>query len=367
MRNATFGRRNGRPLLLSLLLGGLGATAAPADSEAPADRPPQFRAGMIGLDTSHVGAFSEVLNDPNAKPDVAGCPVVAAYPKGTRDIPSGLERVDSYTSQLREMGVEIVDSIDALIERVDVVLLMTVDGRPHLEQAIPVLRARKPMFIDKPFAGSLVDAIAIVELAKHYSAPFFSSSSLRYSENAQLVARGEIGDVLGADVYSPCPIEPHHPDLFWYGIHGVEMLYTVMGSGCRTVARAHTEGADLVTGVWAGDRIGTFRGLRAGAHDYGGTAFGTKGIHPTGPYSGYRPLVVEIVKFFRTGQPPIAPEETLEIFAFMETADESKRRGGIPVALEAVLEEARKEARRIVEAILAGEWEPAPDPRETKE
>ena len=49
---------------------------------------------------------------------------------------------------------------------------------------------------------------------------------------------------------------------------------------------------------------------------------------PSGGYGGYEPLVVEIAKFFKTGKPPVSAEETLEIFAFMEAADESKRKGG---------------------------------------
>jgi hypothetical protein len=49
--------------------------------------------------------------------------------------------------------------------------------------------------------------------------------------------------------------------------------------------------------------------------------------------SDYRGLVIEIVKFFQTGVPPVSPEETLEIMAFMEGAEVSKTRHGAPVAL----------------------------------
>ena len=96
--------------------------------------------------------------------------------------------------------------------------------------------------------------------------------------------------------------------------------------------------------------MGTFRGIRTpeggGKADYGGTAFGTGGIQQIGTYEGYRPLVVEIVRFFRTGKPPVAEEETLEIYAFMEAADESKRQGGKPVTLESVLAKARSEVAK---------------------
>ena len=305
---------------------------------------PVLRAGIIGLDTSHATAFTKILNDPKASNDVAGCRVVAAYPEGSPDIRSSVSRVPKYTEQMRKMGVEIVDTIEGLVEKIDVVLLESNDGRPHLEQVMPVLEAGKPVFIDKPVAGSLADAVAIFSAAGKRGVPVFSSSSLRYTEGAQALRDGKIGRILGCDAYSPCSLEKTHPDLFWYGVHGVETLFTVMGTGCRTVSRASTAGTDVVVGVWEDGRVGTFRGGRRGKSGYGGTAFGEKGVAPIGPYGGYRPLVVEIVRFFRTGKPPVSPEETLEIYAFMEAADESKRQGGNPVSVAEVLAKAKEEA-----------------------
>jgi predicted dehydrogenase len=310
----------------------------------------QFRVGIIGLDTSHSVAFTQILNDANPKEDVAGCRVVAAYPRGSADIKSSTERVPEYTTKVVDLGVEIVNSIEELVQKVDAVLLESNDGRPHLEQVLPVLKAARPVFIDKPIAGSLADAVAIFEAARQSKVPVFSSSSLRYVSSAQAIRNGKIGEVKGCDAYSPCSLEATHPDFFWYGIHGVETLFTVMGTGCESVTRVSTPGIDLAAGVWKGGRVGTFRGIRTpeggGKADYGGTAFGTSGIQTIGTYEGYRPLVVEIVRFFRTGKSPVAEQETLEIYAFMEAADESKRQGGKPVTLESVLARARAEAAK---------------------
>jgi len=328
---------------LALSLSLAAASAAVAQEAAPEEKP--LRAGIIGLDTSHTVAFTKLLNDPKAPPEVAGVRIVAAFPGGSPDVPSSRDRVPEYTKALQETyGVEIVDSIEALLEKVDVVLLESVDGRPHLEQAKPVFKAKKPVFIDKPVAGSLADAIAIFEMAKESGTPVFSSSALRFAPGIAEMRAGKLGPVVGCDAYSPCELEEHHPDLFWYGIHGVETLYTIMGVGCETVARTSTPGSDVAVGVWKGGRIGTFRGIRDGApHTFGATVFGAKGIGPSGGYVGYQPLVVEIVKFFKTGEAPVAPEETLEIFAFMEAADESKRQDGRPVTIESVIAKARAE------------------------
>jgi predicted dehydrogenase len=240
--------------------------------------------------------------------------------------------------------VEIVGSIDELLTKVDAVLLESVDGRPHLEQVRPVLKAGKPVFIDKPVAGSLADAVEIYRLAADYKVPCFSSSSLRFYPGTQAMRNDSpMGEILGCSVHGPCSLEPHHPDLFWYGIHGVEMLFTIMGTGCQQVTRVQTEDTELVTGVWQDGRVGTFRGTRKGKGGYGALVYGSKAIATTEPGGGYEPLVVEICKFFRSGKPPVSPEETIEIFAFMEAADESKRQGGKPVSLESVLAKARQQ------------------------
>jgi len=321
------------------------AVSIPGLSPVWADEPKPLKVGIIGLDTSHVTAFTGVLNDPKVKPELAGARVVAAYPGGSDDVEASRTRVKGFTDTLKDKyGVEIVDSIDALLPKVDVILLESVDGRPHLEQVKPVLKAGKPVFIDKPVAGSLADAIQIFDLAKKHKVPVFSSSSLRFAaEVAAMKKNDKVGDLLGCLTYGPCSLEPHHPDLFWYGVHGVEVLYALMGTGCESVSRVQTKDTDVVTGTWKDGRVATFRGIRAGKSDYGMVVFGSKGIESQKINAGYEPLLVEIVKFFRGGPPPVSAEETLELFAFMEAADESKRQGGKVVKMADVIAKARGE------------------------
>ena len=298
------------------------------------------RIGIIGLDTSHSIAFTESLNNPPSGMEFHDYKVVAAYPYGSRDIESSASRIPGYTEEIKKLGVTVTESIEQLLEKVDVILLETNDGRLHLEQALPVFKAGKRMFIDKPVAASLADAIAIYDASEKYNVPVFSSSSLRYIHGADKISGGEIGNVLGADTYGPAPLEKTHPDLFWYGIHGVEILFTIMGTGCKQVVRVFTQNTDKVVGTWQDGRIGSFRGLRSGKSGYGGTVFGEEEIRPLGDYAGYNPLLLQIVEFFETGIPPVPREETLEIFAFMEAADQSKANGGLPVSIVSVMERA---------------------------
>ena len=295
-----------------------------------------FRLGIIGTDTSHVPAFTKLLNDDSGAPDhVAGARVVAAFKGGSKDIESSIARVDQYAEEIRtKWGVEIVADIPALLAKVDGVLLSSVDGRVHLEQARPVIAAHKPLFIDKPLAATLEDAREIARLAKEAGVVWFSSSSLRFGA---IGATMKFSDTTGAATWGPGPFEPHHYlDLSWYAIHPVEVLYTLMGPGCETVSRISGPDADVVVGRWKDGRIGTVRAIRPYS-DYGAVVFRAKEVvesHPKAAEAAdYRPLVREMVKFFQTGQPPVSNEETLEIFAFMDAAQRSKEQGGKPVGL----------------------------------
>ncbi|HXG62675.1 MAG TPA: Gfo/Idh/MocA family oxidoreductase [Planctomycetota bacterium] len=335
-----------------VLLGLLAAGGAAQEAEPP------LRLGMIGLDTSHVIAFTQLLNDPKNPHHVPGARVVCGFKGGSPDVEASRTRVDNFTRQLQEkFGVEIVDSIEALCRKVDAVLIMSVDGRPHLEQARAVFAAGKRLFIDKPLAGSLRDAREIARLARESNTPFFSASSLRFADSvARTRTDPALGKILGCDAFSPASREPHHPDLFWYGVHGVEILFSVLGPGCESVRRVETPEADFVVGRWKDGRVGTFRGLRKGHSGFGATVFGEKAVRSTlSPQAvaawarearkagaavdvpeiqdSYRNLVREIVAFFRTGRPPVPVEEMLEVLAFMEAADVSKSRGGAEVRL----------------------------------
>lgn len=303
-----------------------------------------IRAGMIGLDTSHVPAFTKIFNSSKASGDVSGIKVVAGYPGGT-DIPASRDRVGKFTEQLRGMGVEIVDTIPKLLEKVDVVLLESVDGRIHLQEAAVVIKAGKPLFIDKPVAGSLTDAIVIYELAKKHKVPCFSSSSSRFGPSLQgLKNRNDVGKILGANTWGSCSYQEGTPDMFFYGIHGIEALYTLMGPGCETVTRIQGKDADLVSGLWNDGRVGTYRGIRRGKASSGAVVYGVEGIAEPEKGGSYEDLCAQIGRFFKTKEPPVSAEETIEIFAFMEAADESKRQGGAPVSLAAVLAKAKAEA-----------------------
>ena len=308
----------------------------------------EIKIGIIGLDTSHATAFTQLING-GQEAWAEGYRVVAAYPYGSKTIASSYNRIPGYIETVKKYGVEIVDSIEELLSRVDCVLLETNDGHPHLEQALEVFKAGKPCFIDKPLAATLGQSIAIYELAERYGAKFFSSSTLRYTPRNQEIRAGAEGKVIGADCYSPHNPEPTHPEYGFYGIHGVETLYTVMGTGCVAVNRITTPKEHVVAGEWQDGRIGTFRAFLDGMQLYGGTVYteGKKAV-PAGGYIGYKDLLKEILRFFKTGEVPISREETLEIFTFMRAANLSAERGGARVTMEEAYRTGEKEAKKLL-------------------
>lgn len=337
------------PLSVILLLS---AFCRPGFSAEP------VRVGIIGIDNYQCLDFTNTWNKPpEDNPDLGGLKVVAAWKGGSKDIPQTLVDVDRWEPYLVKQGVTIENSIEDVLQKCDAVIIMTADGRPHLKQAEQALKAGKPTYIGRPMAASLEDVIAIFDLAKKHDTPVFSCSQHRYSPGfIGMRDHPEVGKVIGCNVYGGCPTAEHHPDLYWHAVHSIETLYTIMRPGAVSVTRSRTDDTELITGIWKDGRIGSYRGIRRGAIKYSATVFGDKGVAPAGVYGyaapikgvvpkgrymGYEGVATEIAKFFKTGELPIEPAETIELFGFMEAAHESHRRGGVPVHIDEVIARAR--------------------------
>ncbi len=297
-----------------------------------------LRIGIIGLDTSHSEQFTLRLNDPANPNHIPGARVVVAFPGGSPDIEESKSRIDGFTATVRDKyGVRIVGSVVEACKDVDAILLLSLEGRPRLEQMKQIIAAGKPVFMDKPVAASLKDAVEIYKLATIAQVPVFSASAVRWYPGVLEVANAESTPARSAISYGPAHVLPHHPDLFFYGIHPTEALFTVMGSGCLSVSRTTTPSTSIVTGLWSGNRLGTLHAIHEGAKSYKLIRFGDTQIVEQKSEGDYTPMLREIVKFFQTKQPPITAKETLEIYAFMEAAEESKRREGKAITLHEVM------------------------------
>ncbi len=288
----------------------------------------EIKVGMIGLDTSHTVAFTKMLNDPENPNYIPDARVTVAVPTFSEDVDSSVSRVEGFTQQLRDdYNVKIVDTVEEVCEETDAILLESVDGRRHLPEYRHVAKKGLPCFIDKPFTASLDDAKEIVRLSQENSARVFSSSSLRMVPDVRNIKDNPemVGEIERVHVFSPASQESTNPGLFWYGVHGVEIIYTLMGAGCDSLMAVSEDSGDSIIAKWKDGRTATYSGTRLTRHDYGLVVHGTKGTKALvcNLKDIYVPLVKSVIEFFRGAKPPVPVETTLEMMAFIQAALDS--------------------------------------------
>lgn len=291
-----------------------------------------LRLGIIGTDTSHVIEFTKMLNDADSPEHVRGARVVAAFKGGSSEMPDSYKRVDRFANELRtRWNIQFVPDIASLCAKVDGIMLESLDGRQHLEQVKQAAACGKPLWIDKPLASSLAAAKEITRVTSDAGVPWFSASSLRFSEIATSV---KVPKLSAAVSWGAGPLGQGDLDLAWYAIHTIELLYAIMGPGCEEVTRIHTEASDIIIGKWRDGRTGEAHVMRPD-RDYGALVFHENKFVTSPPKAedSYRPLVLEIVHFFETKRPPVPNTETLETIEFMDAASRSMKANGAPVRL----------------------------------
>lgn len=350
--------------LLTVALATAWCGSLPAADPPPAAKP-VVRVGILGLDNYQGVAYAQLFNNPQAEGDLAGLRVTAAYAIGSDDYPDSAALVERWKGQLSGLyqnpkskagtspPIEFVDSTAALLAKCDAVMIMSLDGRQHLEQARAVLKAGKRLYIGRPLAASRADAAAILKLAEETGTPCFSSSQHRYSPGfSGMRDHPEVGTVVGCDVYGGWDLKHAPADALILPLHSIETLYAIMGPGVVSVACTSTRTAESVTAVWKDGRVGTYRGIKVGKVKYSATVFGedgvstagiyghgvpVKGVVPTNDkYMGYEGIAIELAKFFKGGKTPVEPAETLEIFDLLEAIAASRAQGGKTIKLSEI-------------------------------
>jgi predicted dehydrogenase len=320
------------------------------------------RIGILGIDNYGSVAYTEFLNRPRAEGDFAGVQVVAAWPIASPDYPDSEKLQAQWKQQLLNLHqnpkdpqdavppIEMVNSLEELLAKCDGVMIFSLDGRMHTEQATAVLKAGKPLFIGRPLAATAEDAVRIFRVAAETKTPCWSSSQHRYSAGfSGMRNHPDVGQVIGCDVYGGWSVDAPEADRFTRPLHSIETLYAIMGPGVVSVSSTGTATAESVTAVWADGRVGTYRGIKSGAVKYSATVFGTTGVSTAGIYGhgvpvkgvvptddryvGYEGLAIEIARFFKGGPVPVTPAETLEIFALLQAAERSRAQQGAMVRL----------------------------------
>jgi len=284
-----------------------------------------LKLGMLDLDTSHVVEFVKRMNHLGVPDDqkVEGARIVAACPGESKIMP---ERIPGFVKTLKdELKVEIVEKPEALIGKIDGLLLEGNDGSSHLPRAKPFIEAGIPVWIDKPLTWSVKDAEELANLAAKKKVPIFSASSLRYATEVQAL-KAEI-ETIGAPVavhtFGPQARKDNIPGWFFYGIHAVELLYALLGTGAGKIALTRGTKSETASAVWQNGAVGTATLLCDGEKPFGFDYFGTKGskqVRIDGTYS-YRELCKAIVTFMQSRRAPVDIAETIETIRFIEATN----------------------------------------------
>ena len=295
----------------------------------------QLRIGLVGLDTSHCLAFTKILQDKDSVYHLPGARVCGLFPGGTPNFSLSRDRVKGFTEELNlRFGIPLYTDIAALAEEMDALMLLSADGRQHLDQ-FQHMAVGKPVFIDKPLATSTGDSSQIIRLAAQTGTPILSCSSLRFA--AGLAEPLEPGESLAScESFGPATVYPDYPGLFWYGVHAVDVLYAWMGTGCRWVQSVSHPQMDVVIGEWQDGRLGVFRGTRFAANSFGcvlhtnlRTVYRQAQDNP--PF--YFLLMKQVLDFFQSRRSPVSTGEMSEVIAFIEAAHLSSQQNGARVDL----------------------------------
>ncbi|GGD94403.1 Gfo/Idh/MocA family protein [Paenibacillus nasutitermitis] len=297
----------------------------------------KLKIGIIGTDTSHSIAFTELLNDSAHRYHVEGGKVTLAYPGGSPDFELSISRVAAFAGEMNSrFGVQIAERPEQVAEECDAVLLLSADGRVHKELFEAIVPYGKPIFIDKPLAASVVEAEFIAKLAEQWSVPVMSTSALRYAAALTKQNTNTDDKVIRVDCYGPMYMEPTQSGYFWYGIHLVEMLFTVLGSDCEQINASGSGDKETITGIWKNGVVGTIQGSKSGGFPF------VAAIHREHSSSFvdiaseekpfYASLLEQVMTMFHTGIPTVDMSTTLQVIRFIEAANES-RDSGKPVML----------------------------------
>jgi predicted dehydrogenase len=295
-----------------------------------ADTP--LKIGMIGLDTSHAEVFTGMLNDPNSKAHVPGGRVVAAFPGGSPDMDISRNRVEGFTKTLREKySVEMKDTPEAVAEAVDLVMILSVDGRVHRQQFERTVKLKKPTFIDKPFAVTVEDAESMLRTARAERVPLMSCSSVRYSENVVAALGGKREQVLGCDAHGPLSETPTQPGVFFYGVHTVDLIVSVLGHGCREVRAAHYNACDVAALSWPDGRVATARLMKEPHGNFGITLHRKGGAQFVDASAARRPayasMLEAVLRSLPQGKGDVPEDEMLDTVRICAAINQARETG----------------------------------------
>jgi predicted dehydrogenase len=284
-----------------------------------------LRLGLIGLDSPHAPSFTRLFADGVTGP-VTGATVVSAWKgEASKDFPLSRDRIDAFTDEVEQLGVELCATPEEVAESCDAVLVVASDARTHHAHFTRLAPFGKPVYVDTRFALSLPDARDMLETARTHRCMPLAGSPKRFTpafRAALTTGRAERVDLTG-----PLPTQPGHPGLAWYGIHLIDMAVAAIGPGCSLV---DAPAGKRTTLTWPDGRVATLGGEPHWSPFTTGRIKGPQEAKDFTIEAGpdmLTGLLTSIVDACRTGVPNMPEAEVLEIVAILEAAHRSRATG----------------------------------------
>ncbi len=281
-----------------------------------------IRIGIVGAENSHSAAIAKTLN---LQKRVSGCGVVAIWGE-----------TDKLAQDTAQAGAipRIVKRPADMIGQIDAVIVDHRHAKHHLPAAEPFLKARLPMFIDKPFCYHLAEGERFLGRARQMGVPVTSFSSVPTSRSFGrfLKAVATAGEVRAAASVGPCDLQSKYGGVFFYGIHQVDALIEAFGTDVTAVAvnRAKRGQNAAATLFFASGLVATMHCLTAGKTGFQISASTDQAVVAIKLVSDPNPYLTGIRRFckmFKTGKEPLPHKRFLVPIAVLEAMETSARSG----------------------------------------
>lgn len=178
-----------------------------------------IRIGIVDMDTGHGAAFTKRINQ------FEGVRVTGIFDHG--DVRSR----DEVAAFCKLHDCVHCQSLDALAQIVDGVMVLGVDWNKRFSRAATFINRHIPVFICKPSVGSVVDLEGLIQMQHRTGSLVMAGSGWRWAQPTQsAAARLDLSQVTQVTVHSPNP-------RFYYGIHAWELLTGLLGPGIQWIER----------------------------------------------------------------------------------------------------------------------------------
>ena len=276
--------------------------------------------GIVGAENSHTVAIAKTINIDQL---VSGFSVTHVW---------GETPDDAKDAQERGLIPNIVEDPEDMIGQVDAAIVDHRHPKYHLPAVRPLLEAKIPLFVDKPFCYRLDEGKDFLARARELDVPVCSFSVLpKQTSFAQLQEDvRELGRIISVVSTGPCDIDSEYGGVFFYGIHQVDMVVRLLDQDITHVQLNRGEQNHTATLYSASGAISTMNLVGEGRVGFHVSVIGEKGR--TDRVIGYDENtyltgVLDFCRMFSTGETDETDGSILTPVAVLEALEKSQESG----------------------------------------